>query len=257
MKLRLLILLIFFIQDNTFAQKPSILNVRINIMEEGKVRINYDVENLNENDSVGFYVVNKNGATLVPKSFIGDFGKKVTPGKNKLIIWDLVKDEIFVDEEFQIQIKVKLSPREIIPPEPKNVILGGGVSNTLLSVVAPGLGNIFVTENHKIGLRPLITATYVGLLIYGFTMKSKKDEQYAIYESKLRSSEAAPYYDLANYYHHRYYAATRLAGVIWAFDIITTFIKGSKNDKIRKNTKTSFNLNSVGETPTLGFKYNF
>jgi hypothetical protein len=88
-------------------------------------------------------------------------------------------------------------------------------------------------------------------------MKSKKDEQYAIYESKLRASEAAPYYDLANYYHHRYYAATRLAGAIWAFDVISTLIKGSKNDKIRNNSKTTFNLNSIGEIPTLGFKYNF
>jgi hypothetical protein len=226
-------------------------------MEEGKVRINYDIENLIENDSVGFYVVTKNGMTLTPKSVIGDFGKKVISGKNKLIIWDLVKDEIFVDDEFQIKVEVKLSPREIILPKPKKVILGGGVSNTLLSVVAPGVGNIFVTENHKVGLRPLITASYIGLLVYGFTMKSKKDEQYAIYESKLRASEAAEYYSLANYYHHRYYAATRLAGAIWAFDVISTFIKGSKNDKIRKNSKTTFNLNSIGETPTLGFKYNF
>ena len=257
MKLRLLILLIFFIQDNTFAQKPSILNVRINIMEEGKVRINYDVENLNKNDSVGLFVVSKKGGTLIPKSVIGDFGKNIISGKNKLITWDLVKDEIFVEDEFQIKVEIKLSLREVIPPPPPKIILGGGVSNTLLSVVAPGVGNIFVTENHKIGLRPLITASYIGLLVYGFTMKDKENQQYAIYESKLRASEAAPYYDLANYYHHRYYAATRLAGSIWAFDVITTFIKGSKNDRIRKNLKTSFNLNAVGETPTLGFKYNF
>lgn len=257
MKLRLLILLIFFIQSNIYAQKPSISNVRVNMVEEGKARINYDIDNLYDNDSVGFYVVTKNGATLIPKSITGDFGKKVIPGKNKLIIWDLVKDEIFVNDEIQIKVEVKLSLREIIPPKPKEVILGGGVSNTLLSVVAPGVGNIFVTENHKVGLRPLITASYIGLLIYGFTMKDKENQQYAIYESILRASEAAPYYDLANYYHHRYYAATRLAGAIWAFDVITTFIKGSKNDKIRKNLKTSFNLNAIGETPTLGFKYNF
>ena len=222
------------------------------MVEEGKARINYDINNLYENDSIGFYVVTKNGTTLIPKSVMGDFGKKVISGKNKLIIWDLVKDEIFINDEFQIKVEVKISPREIIPPK-----LGGGVSNTLLSVVAPGVGNIFVTENHKIGLRPVITVSYIGLLIYGFTMKDKENQQYAIYESKLRASEAAEYYSLANYYHHRYYAATRLAGAIWAFDVITTFIKGSKNDKIRKNTKTSFNLNAIGETLTLGFKYNF
>lgn len=254
MKLRLLILLIFFIQSDIYAQKPSILNIRVNMMEEGKVRINYDVENLIENDSVGFYVITKKGITLTPKSVIGDFGKRVISGKNKLIIWDLVKDEIFADEEFQIQVKVKLSPREIIPPPS---ILGGGVSNTLLSVFAPGVGNIFVTENHKLGLRPLITASYVGLLIYGFAMKSQANQEYAIYDSKLRASEASRYYDSANDFHHRYYVGTRLAGAIWAFDVITTFIKGSKNDKIRKNLKTSFNLNAIGETPTLGFKYNF
>lgn len=257
MKLRLLILLIFFIQNNIYAQKPFILNVRVNIVEEGKLRINYDIENLHENDSIGFYVVNRRGTIIIPKSITGDFGKNVVSGKNKLIIWNLVKDEIFVDDEFQIKVEVKLSTREIIPPKPKKIILGGGIFNTLLSVVAPGVGNIFVTENHKIGIRPLITASYIGMLVYGFTMKNKENEQYAIYESKLRASEAAPYYDLANYYHHRYYAATRLAGAIWAFDVISTFIKGSKNDKIRKNSKTSFNLNSIGETPTLGFKYNF
>lgn len=257
MKIHLLFPLIFFLQHNIYSQKPVIQNVRVIIVDEGKVKINYDSDNLNENDSIGFYVITKKGASIIPKSVIGDFGKKVISGKNKLIIWDLVKDEIFIEDEFQIKVEVKLSPREIIPPKPKKVILGGGVSNTLLSVIAPGVGNIFVTENHKIGIRPLITVSYIGLLVYGFTMKNKENEQYAIYESKLRASEAAQYYDLANYYHHRYYAATRLAGAIWAFDVITTFIKGSKNDKIRKNSKTTFNLNSVGETPTLGFKYNF
>lgn len=257
MKIRLLIPVILFIQSNIYAQKPSISNVRMNIMEGGKLRINYDIDNLNENDSIGFYVVTKKGATIIPKSITGDFGKRIIAGKNKLIVWNLIKDEIFMDDEFQIKVEIKLSPREIIPSKPVKKILGGGVSNTLLSVVAPGVGNIFVTENHKIGLRPLITASYIGLLVFGFTMKSQSDQQYALYESKLRVSDASRYYDSANDFHHRYFVATRLAGAVWAFDVITTFIKGSKNDRIRKDLKTTFNLNAVGETPTIGFGYNF
>ena len=129
--------------------------------------------------------------------------------------------------------------------------VGGGATSAFLSALAPGLGTIFVQPNRKIGVRPLITVAYGGLLIYGLVQRSQSKKQYARYESALNEAD----YTVANRQHHQYLVAVRMAAVLWATDVVYTFLTGRKNDRIRSTTRLVGGY--VYTTPTVGVQLRF
>ena len=247
----ILSILLFVSYENYGQIKPSISNIRAKVTNSGLIEIQYDVSGIIREDSIYILLLKKDGTSIKPKSVSGDIARGVTNGINKLIKWNIVDDNFIVDDDFQIIIEIKLG-KEIQAPKPS-----GGVSNVLLSMIAPGVGNIFVNENKKIGFRPLITASFYGLLIYGLTLKSQSNSQYAIYNSKTKETEAQTYYDAANENHHSYFVMTRGAAVIWVYSVISTAIKGVKNDKLRKQSNTTFKIGTFMDTPTIGLNYKF
>ncbi|GAB3785403.1 hypothetical protein GCM10028818_46950 [Spirosoma horti] len=113
-----------------------------------------------------------------------------------------------------------------------------GPAWALVSVVAPGIGNIFVqTPKPKIGLRPLLTVGCYGLLVYGFMERQKANDAYAIYEQQKNMTAGEPYYKTANDHHHTYFMATRGALVVAAADVILTFIKGVRNVQSQREAR--------------------
>ncbi|OIN58047.1 hypothetical protein [Arsenicibacter rosenii] len=111
----------------------------------------------------------------------------------------------------------------------------------LVSAVLPGVGNMFVQtdKQHKpvfrVGLRPLVTVGFYGLLIYGLQHKPKAQNAYSLYKQQKNAAEGEPYYQQANQYHHRYYLATRAAAAIWLTDVTLTLIRGIRNHSFKKN----------------------
>jgi hypothetical protein len=247
----ILLLLLFVSHENYGQRTPSISNINIKVNAKGFIEIHYDVSDLVQDDSIYVFLQKKDGTIIIPKSVSGEVGKGIREGINKVISWNIIEDNFIVNDEFQIFIEIKLA-KEI--PVRK---LAGGVSNVLVSMIAPGIGNIFVNENKRIVLRTLITATFYGLLINGLIVKKDSDSQYAIYNSKLKESEALNYYTAANENHHIYYLMTRGAALIWAVEVISTFAKGLKNDKLRNQSHISLNVGTFMDTPTIGINYKF
>jgi hypothetical protein len=257
MKFNLTLLLglsIFLISEISYGQeKPTISNIHFSVKENGYINFSYDVTDLLPSDSIFVYLRNMAGTIIKPKSVIGDIGNNIISGKGKLISWNIVNDNFFVDDDYQAIIEVKLGIRnKIIKPK-----LLGGASNALLSMVAPGIGNIFVQSNKKVGLRPLVTLSYYGLLVYGFSLKKRADNQYGIYTSQSDEQIALPYYNAANANHQAYLMLSSAAALIWAVDVISTFRKGLKNDNLRKKSHTTFKIGTILNTPTVGFNHNF
>ncbi|GAB3019183.1 hypothetical protein [Spirosoma pulveris] len=113
-----------------------------------------------------------------------------------------------------------------------------GPAWALLSAVAPGMGNIFVqTPTSKIGLRPLVTVGFYGLLIYGFAERTKSQDAYSIYEQQKNRAAGEPYYQTANSHHQRYFLATRGALAVAAADVVLTFIKGLRNSQTQNEAQ--------------------
>jgi hypothetical protein len=106
-----------------------------------------------------------------------------------------------------------------------------------VSAVLPGVGNMFVHRGPfgkptiRVGLRPLVTVGFYGLVLYGLNQNRLSDRWYTQYTQQKNPREGEPYYEMANQYHHRAFVATRVAGVIWATDVALTFLRGLHNQQ--------------------------
>lgn len=166
-----------------------------------------------------------------------------------------------------------LQPKTTTVPqaEPERVSIDPGTSSrtryagpawALLSVIAPGVGNIFVqTPKPRIGFRPLVTVGFYGLLVYGLQERQKSRDVYAVYEAQKNAEAGAPFYQTANGHHHRYFLATRGALVVAAADVILTFFKGIRNGKeqVANGSPQSVTLRpglQAGQ-PTAVLRYSF
>jgi hypothetical protein len=224
------------------APKASLTNVRVDL-DVNRVRVMYDIEGITARDSVYIQAESRSRGLLNAATVTGDVGTAILPGKNKTIYWDYRLDEVKIDDDIRVTVYMK-SPVEAT---------GGGPANALLSVVAPGIGSIFVQPDRKIGLRPLITGAYVGLLVYGLVRRSQSKHQYGLYADQLIMAD----YQEANRLHHHYLVATWTAVGLLLTDVTYTLLKGLKNDKQRRASQQRVAIGYIGTAPTIGVQFHF
>lgn len=228
-------------------KQAVISNIRVEVDTE-RVKVLYDALGIAASDSVYLQVESRNRGQLNASTVTGEVGKDVVPGKNKTIYWDYRLDKLTIDDPIRVTIRVKRLAQPM-----QQVAIGGGPANALISVVAPGVGSIFVQPNRKVGLRPLVTGAYVGLVVYGLVQRSRSKQQYDLYTGQLNESD----YTDANRRHHQYLVATRTAAVLLLADVAYTFLKGRKNTKLKQVAEQRIVFNYMGNTPLIGVQLRF
>ena len=246
--IRLITFLALLLHWSTAIGQPlvTITNIRVSI-DKNRVKTLYDITGITSADSLYIEVESRSRGLLNASTVTGDVGTSVLPGKNKTIYWDYPMDGIKIEEDEDIQVNIRV--RQPI----QQGTVGGGPINALLSVLAPGVGTIFVQPNRKVGLRPLITGAYVGLIIYGLVRKNQADNQYGLYASTLHLDD----YTKANRLHHHYLVASWTAVALLLTDVTYTFLKGRKNEKQKPRVRQHVAFNYVGTTPTVGVQFHF
>ncbi|WP_421829891.1 hypothetical protein [Larkinella sp.] len=245
-------MLALLLTGTAYGQPPgnarlAVSNVRVEL-DTQRVKIVYDVAHLIATDSVYIQVESRRNGFFKPKTVTGAVGTGLSSGTNQTIYWDYRLDGVIIDDEIRVTVLAK----PMMQP-----VSGGGPANALLSALVPGLGSIRVQPNRKIGWRPVITATYGGLLAYGLVQRSRSKQAYRNYESQPSEQQAEPYYNQATQHHHRYLVATRVAAVVWAADVAYTVLKGMKNRKEKRVSLRNVVAGWVGTTPTLGISMRF
>ncbi len=244
------------------APAERIANVRLTALNQTSLEILYDLSVSLPGDSIHFEVIGrKRGSLTFNSGFIeGDFGRHVSAGPNKRILWNVIANGYELNEEIRVRVLVRPAPANFNPiptiktgptesvrtlsqtPDTTNAVQSrirrpyrpGGPATALLSVLVPGLGNVFVQgPKPKIGFRPFITAGVAGALVYGFGQRSQAQDQYAMYRLQKNPEAGEPYYQQANDSQHRYYVATRLAAALWLGDVVATFVRGLRNQRQR------------------------
>jgi hypothetical protein len=87
--------------------QTSATNVRLRVDPVvRKVIIEYELPKALADDSIYIELETASGRILRPLSVRGDVGKSVTPGAKKLIAWDVVKDNIRLDEDVTVLLRV-------------------------------------------------------------------------------------------------------------------------------------------------------
>lgn len=120
-------------------------------LKDQVVYIQYDILNSSQANlfEVDIEITDADGKKIRARALEGDIGKDIKGGRNKLITWDLEKDQFFINSEVFVKINAKLTnPPEnessvdnnalaIEPAKAKTKTRSGLV---LQSIVFPGLG---------------------------------------------------------------------------------------------------------------------
>lgn len=242
---RILLALIWLGSLGSVAAQTTVSDTKVEV-DEQRVKVTYSVSGIMPGDSVSLQIESRNKGVLFLKTVTGDVGRNITPGTGKIIYWDYAFDGVKLEGDIKALVIVHQAIR--------SKKTGGGPANALLSVLVPGLGNVMVQPGHKIGLRPLITVAYGGLLAYGLIQKSQSDKEYDLYMAQRYEKDAIPHYEEANRLNHQYIWAIRGAAAVMASDVVYTLLKGFKNQKQRKG---QISLQYLGNTPVVAYRVTF
>ncbi|GAA4403120.1 hypothetical protein GCM10023187_18880 [Nibrella viscosa] len=226
------------------GQKAPIANVRVE-WDATRAKIMYDLADNVPADSIYIQVESRSKGLLAARTVSGDIGRGVMPGQNKTVYWDYPLDRVVIGDKDQLRAEVFV----------KSPATGGGPANALASLLVPGLGNVLVQPNRQIGLRPLITAGYGGLLAYGLIQRSRANRQYSLYESQLTAEDAEPFYQESARLRHHYLITTRAAAAVLVADVVYTFFRGRSNLKQQVPKRVVFHY--LDETPIVGVQFTF
>ncbi|QKZ15856.1 hypothetical protein HU175_21965 [Spirosoma sp. KUDC1026] len=240
-------LFLFFVLTRSGLAQQRIDNVRIRVTDSLELEVRYDLLEARPGDSIYLQVRSRLRGELfiLPRFLRGDVGKRVLAGSDRRIVWNVLGNSYSLNEDIQATVLIKSPPPPPNLPKGKSrqeadqpgVAVGNrqryaGPAWALLSVVAPGVGNMFVqTPRPRIGLRPLITLGCYGLIGYGLMERQKSLDVYDNYLDQKNIRAGEPYYQEANRHHQRYYLATRGAVLVTAIDVVLTFVRGLRNSR--------------------------
>jgi hypothetical protein len=232
----LLLVVVALPGGSAWAQKkpaiaPTVIaNVRLSVSGDSAIVVRYDLANVQPGDSLYLRFRSRNGELLKPDAgyVTGDIGTNLKPGRDKQIMWNARDNGIAINEELRAAVIARLGT-------PLQVSRGaGGPGYALLSLLAPGVGNIFVqSPDPVVSYRPLITVAAYGILVYGLLERGRVNVPYDSYQQAKNPTEGQPFYDEANRHYQRYFIATRTAAVIALTDAVLTAIHGFRNRQAR------------------------
>ena len=177
---------------------------------------------------------------IIPKTISGEL-QNVSPGKGKIIIWHVLSDRQYVDAE--LKATVTISDYQYINAPAKLNSTVGGPQNAFLSMLLPGLGDVFVNDNDKVAIKPTyITLCFLssaGLALY---CRSESKKYYEAYQTSVQQYEINSNYENAVYYNDNAKLMTGIACTIWAVDVIRVAAKGFSNRKWTNSSNSAGHL---------------
>ncbi len=242
--------LLIFVGNGLYAQSNAkVENVDFSVQGETLV-INYDLNKgkLGEMFSVSVNIMTKAGKKISAFSFTGDIGKGVYGGKGKKIVWDISKDNVYLDDEITVEV---LALSEM---QSKQISMGGAL---LRSLVLPGWGNTYVKGD---GAYWLIGVAGYGAVAAAAMFNNKAYTSFEDYnDEKEDAVKRDQFYTDAEDYQQKQKMMMYGAVAIWIGDLIWTGIQaGSANAKAR-NPKVSMGYfyNPVARQPMFSVSYKF
>jgi hypothetical protein len=170
-KLFLILAVLLLFSFKSFAQGFLITPPALEF-DGTQLLISYDVINKNQSDQ--FYVwvemEKKNGEVIQVKSLTGDVGENIQSGTNKKITWVPAKDNVFLDEEINVEVKAE-----------KYIKSFNKGSAMLMSTALPGLGQTKISKGKPWWITGVVA---YGSLAGGLVTHSSFLKSYDSYRSE-------------------------------------------------------------------------
>ncbi|QIP13110.1 hypothetical protein G8759_10965 [Spirosoma aureum] len=104
---QLLITLLLLLTSQLVQAQTSASNIRLRTdATVRKVIIEYELPQVLPDDSIYIELETASGRIIRPISVNGDVGKAIKPGKTKLIAWDVVRDNVRINEDVKVLLRV-------------------------------------------------------------------------------------------------------------------------------------------------------
>ncbi|MEI6749712.1 MAG: hypothetical protein WCM93_11185 [Bacteroidota bacterium] len=161
-----------------------------------------------------------------PISVTGDI-KRVSCGNDKRMVWNVLNDKAELKGKIQIELEISHT---------YSTKIVGGPSNAFLSMLLPGLGDVFVNKTSKSWY--YTSLFYLGAGYYAYLYKVQSDKFYNVYYNATNQYEKEAAYKSANDNYQRFQIFLGVAGVIWLADVIHVTVRGSKNRRIQLDSYT-------------------
>jgi hypothetical protein len=234
-------------QDSFRISKPELT------FSNDILTISYDITGCGSGDfiDIKLIILNSRGDTIRPSYISGDLGKRINCGLGKKISWNVVKDSLKADDNFDFLIRgVKSAlPVSVIYPEDSKGIFRGKV--ILSSLFIPGLGQKKASGKSVFLVFSGIVYGAAGASIY-LNLKSK--DLYSDYESATGAERDNLYNKSVQNFNTSQYFLYGAAGA-WAANLIWSAIIPIRENNVKKMnvSLTSFHQNEF----LLSAKWNF
>lgn len=220
---------------------PLFLNVEVKAQSKAQVEnVNFFIEGENlvitydlvkasasETFEVKVNITTTSGKKISAFSLEGDIGQGVVGGKYKRITWDLKKDNVYLDDEIQVEVTA------LAMAVNSGVNIGGAL---LRSAIFPGWGNSYVKGGGQYWLIGVVAYGTVGGSVY---FNNQAYNAYEDYKNATSTAERDQFFDDAESNKNMQTTLAVTAGAIWAIDLIWTAIQAKNQSKNSIQNKVS------------------
>ncbi len=249
-----LICMFLLVATNNYAQTRATVTIdEAEETDEGILIIKYSLDNYKNNELFDVKMVVKKGySTLNVETVTGDVGSNIKGGSNKTIEWNLLDDNIVLNEEVDVQLIVEA--REDLS---SLTLTGLMISSTILP--GAGLRRLDKTQNYK-----LMGYTGYGLIGSSILLNMMAKKSYNKYTNELIDLDLRQkYYSRASNYRTFTNVFIFGASVIWLSDYLWLYMKTNKMDKkysfinTNNNFKIGTSYNALVNKPMLNLQWYF
>jgi hypothetical protein len=220
----------------SFSQKVS--NIHFGQRKQ-KIYIYYDLQGGQSQYDIRIYCkyTNEKSWGRPLRMVSGDVGQHRSPGKGKVIIWDVLSERDKLKGDIAFKIEARASYKIY--------------TSTFLPVFLPGARIRHYPGGITVGILKAV-AVY-GLIGSSILFKQASNRQYDLYHKATTQEDMDKYYNSANT-HYQAFQGTLYSGItIWALDLLFKGIKGFKPD----NNKISMGFNPEVNSMYLTYIHRF
>ncbi len=262
------ILIMLGIAGPAGAQGPSTASVdRVRMsLKNGRVYVTYELvdEDPTGKHHIDLKFISDRHELISPRSTTGDIGPGISPGPDKVIVWNIGADLPV--------IKGKISPLVVLDHNLYNKKHGGGPESAWYSLLMPGLGDYKVADPREMKLPPYLrTGLSWGFIGLGIAAAVIRDQEEGRYETYIPDYGWYPQdlgYDPTlkkrfvegptRYWLFRGDAEVFIAAglMVWIYDILWVSSRGKSNQLLMKSIENQ-QLSLVPLPGGMGLSYRF
>lgn len=235
--------------------KAEIQNVDFQLRNDS-LFVTYDLVKAKVTDRflISISIKSSSGNTLQPMALTGDIGENVVPGKSKKIIWDINRDNIFINEDISVVVAAKpIIPSQVSATGKKVKFVPRGIA-VLLSAVVPGLG---ISKLDNGGPYWVMAIAFYGCAAGSFYYSYQSGKSYSTYKESTNPDERDNLYTKVRNQQKTAEILLYSAGAIWLGNMLWTLLQPNKTKPGEK--KVSFNTyyDPFINRPIFCLKYKF